>query len=252
MKHTGEQMKNNEPIENWYVEWANSLDSTGKDSTEAFHRLVNIETLANVLGVLRTSVTVGHLADAMKKWVFYGKEPERGFKHMSQEGVYPMSLIRMTHENIRILHALVGLMSETAELVEMFIGHVVDDVPFDMQNFNEESGDLMWYIALLARAANHSTLEPFMMSNYTKLVKRYPSGAWTQEDAINRDTVAEMKALDDGLAKADPIAKYPTLTSIVSQLSACMYEDRTRRESIETNEAFKALRAMASQEEQKW
>jgi len=62
-------------------------------------------------------------------------------------------------------------------------------------NAREEAGDLLWYLALIARALG-TDLETIARTNIEKLRTRYP-GKFTAEAALNRDLEAERKTLEE-------------------------------------------------------
>lgn len=261
------------PIDRIYVDWANTIDSTGKNSVPARQRLLGPSTLEHVYDNMDKIIQVGVEADLLKKWVFYGK-PVSQLDSVSPlaEGTTANAQILFDHHNmVRVYHAILGLITEAAELMEMFKLHVFEGLPFNWENLTEETGDVLWYVALLARASGHLTFDEFMASNKAKLTARYGS-EWSQDGALNRDTENEMKQLNAALPTPmtheqktliapdmysptesldEAKAKYPTLDSIVAQLSACNYEMKVGYGSIEDNTAFKALRAYAYEEFQK-
>ncbi len=52
----------------------------------------------------------------------------------------------------RLMHAMLGMDTEQAELDQMITGHLVFSEPFDTVNVLEEAGDQLWYIALAVDA----------------------------------------------------------------------------------------------------
>jgi Domain of unknown function (DUF1937)./MazG nucleotide pyrophosphohydrolase domain. len=145
-------------IAKWYVKWANNLDSAGKDSSLVQERLQNHATIMLLHATLGLASEIGELNEAVKKYLFYGKE-------------------------------------------------------LDRDNLLEEAGDLLWYMALLARWFGQENFDAIMQSNYNKLTTRYPDGVWTQDDALNRDKEGEMKALVQGSFKDQRDIPYIYLAS---------------------------------------
>ena len=193
------------PIDRIYVEWANTLDSAGQDSGPARERL-DIITLAILFDNMRKVIDVGDVTDSIKKWIFYGKESEAGtsMAFLTDESVRNADAALADHNTIRILHAILGITGEAAEMMKMLLAHVFEGKPLDFENLIEEGGDSLWYHALLARANNFATLDEFMLANKAKLTARYGT-TWSQDAAINRDTQNEMaqmnKSLGDGFEK---------------------------------------------------
>lgn len=188
-------------INQTYVEWANTLDSTGKDSTGAIERLQGDEGMMSFLhNCLSKADTLANDMDVFKKWVFYGKAPktEQSTDWLSETELRLCRGQIRDHNTIRIIHAIAGLITEIGELAiplqkHLFKGHVID-----FQNMIEEIGDLFWYMALLARANGFGNFVPFMLSNKAKLTKRYRDN-WSQDAALNRDVAGEMRALITGV-----------------------------------------------------
>ena len=184
-----------------YVPWANSLDSAGTDSGPAAARIVNEGTLGLIHDNMQAIISLGRRSDAIKKWVYYGKDSEYttgGFRGIRPEERTCAIAILTQHNDIRIYHALLGLFSEIGELFEMYFEYVFRGGTMDWENYTEEVGDLFWYMALLAKAINYPNFLPFLLSNRAKLVRRY-GDAWSQDAAINRDHGAEMKSLQEAI-----------------------------------------------------
>lgn len=93
-----------------------------------------------------------------------------------------------------LLHAMLGITSESGEVADQFKRHLIYGKELDRINLMEEIGDLFWYCAILA---NHIDM-PFatiMERNIAKLRARYPD-KFTKDSAINRDLVKERKILE--------------------------------------------------------
>jgi NTP pyrophosphatase (non-canonical NTP hydrolase) len=191
------------PIDRVYVEWANTLDSAGRDSTGARERLADPRTIEIIERTINDIVKAGVEADLIKKWVFYNKTIDSDTSNVP-EGMLADWMVNQArdnfdnHETVRIFHAILGMVTEAAELMEMLRDHIFSGMPIDMQNLIEETGDSLWYHALIAKACGFATFDEFMASNKAKLTKRYGT-TWNQEGALNRDTAAEMEALEGGL-----------------------------------------------------
>ena len=96
----------------------------------------------------------------------------------------------------RLEHAVMGIVTEAGELMDQIkhtkiYGHKLDKV-----NMKEEAGDVMWYLALLARELN-SSFEEMWERNIRKLEKRYPK-KFTSERAKreNRELSKEREELE--------------------------------------------------------
>jgi len=188
-------------INDFYVEWAASLDSAGQDSTEAQARASNPVTLQSLLFQLRAFINRGQQIGALKKFIFYGKTIDSDDydygNPISAEAMNQIASRIEDHEVIRYLHLVLGLIDEAEELVEPLFNYLLSGVPIDPNNVREELGDTMWYIgANGAKWLGDETLKPILEANYRKLTTRYPEGAWTQDRAINRDLDREKAALE--------------------------------------------------------
>lgn len=97
----------------------------------------------------------------------------------------------------RMMHAMLGLMSELGELADALKKHLIYGKPLDMVNLVEELGDKDWYRALFADAIGVG-IEKSWEINIAKLRARYPE-RFTQEQALNRDLAAERRVLNEGV-----------------------------------------------------
>lgn len=95
---------------------------------------------------------------------------------------------------INDLHAICGIVTEGAELMDAYKKQVFYGKPMDETNIKEEIGDVLWYVALLCR--NHGiTIEDAMDTNIRKLKKRYGE-KFTEHAALNRDLKGEYATLE--------------------------------------------------------
>jgi NTP pyrophosphatase (non-canonical NTP hydrolase) len=93
----------------------------------------------------------------------------------------------------RMLHAALGVCTESGELQDMLKKHLIYGKDFDPINVIEECGDVLWYLALALDATGFS-LQDCMERNIAKLRKRFPD-RFTSEKALVRDLDAERAAL---------------------------------------------------------
>ncbi len=94
----------------------------------------------------------------------------------------------------RIEHAVMGLVTESAECMDAIKKAKIYGKELDTVNLIEEAGDLMWYLAILADALGVS-FEEVWKKNIAKLSARYPE-KYTDDAAINRNTDAERALLE--------------------------------------------------------
>lgn len=72
-----------------------------------------------------------------------------------------------------VIHCAMKLSSESGELNDALVKHVVYGQPLDSINIGEECGDLLWYIARILDHCGY-TMEECMLANIEKLKIRYP------------------------------------------------------------------------------
>jgi NTP pyrophosphatase (non-canonical NTP hydrolase) len=100
---------------------------------------------------------------------------------------------------VRLLHAAMGLVTESAKFLDMLKKHIFYGKPIDKANAVEEVGDALWY----QRIACHELEVRFLKvleTNQAKLRKRFPE-KFTSDKAINRDTDAERKILEQKVSE---------------------------------------------------
>lgn len=95
---------------------------------------------------------------------------------------------------LRLLHAVMGIVDEAGELNKALKDHLFYGKNLDLDNLLEESGDLFWFLALMADVLGHKNFNRALQANIRKLRARYPE-KFTETAAVNRDTKAEATAL---------------------------------------------------------
>lgn len=115
------------------------------------------------------------------------------------ERKFPDGLVLNT-EQAELLHAAMGLVTESGELMDALKKNIIYGKDIDVANVNEELGDLYWYIAIVHRYLIDKGILPTdtLNTNIEKLRKRYPEG-FTSFDALNRDLVSERNILDNAI-----------------------------------------------------
>ena len=98
--------------------------------------------------------------------------------------------------DMALLHGAMGVSTESGELLDTLKKHIFYGKDLDVPNIKEEVGDVLWYLTIIARSCGF-TIEDAMEANVRKLKVRYPE-KFTTENALNRDTVKEMQAVDGG------------------------------------------------------
>lgn len=131
--------------------------------------------------------------DQYKKLKYYGRE----LKPELAKEEHQMSLQQFERSGDgqeKLLHATVGLCTESGELLEAIYKSKWNGEPFDVVNCKEEIGDLFWYMAIIFRELNFD-LNDVLQVNNDKLAKRYGE-KFTEQAANNRDLKAEREVLE--------------------------------------------------------
>ena len=92
-----------------------------------------------------------------------------------------------------IEHCAYGLVTESAEIMDMLKKHKFYGRDFNMVNLKEEIGDLLYYVHILCDEIGYS-VEQARTDNIWKLLKRYPNKF---EDVINRDVNNELNHISN-------------------------------------------------------
>jgi NTP pyrophosphatase (non-canonical NTP hydrolase) len=94
-----------------------------------------------------------------------------------------------------LIHAAMGVATESGELMDAVKRHLYYGKVIDKVNIKEEVGDILWYLAKIARDQGFSFDEAMEM-NIAKLQRRFPN-AFTNDEALNRNLDKERKAMED-------------------------------------------------------
>ncbi len=97
---------------------------------------------------------------------------------------------------IRALHAAIGLVTEAGELLDAFKKHIFYGRILDWINIGEETGDLFWYLAILADVMGEENFYRLMSINITKLHARY-GDKFSDHAALNRNLNVERTILEE-------------------------------------------------------
>ena len=154
---------------------------------------------------LKTFIASGNILDCFKKNVFYGKDTQNEmYKWTRAIQYYQYQIQRIDSEptiDPRVFHALIGIATEAAELMEALDKTLSDNEDMDYVNVLEEFGDINWYEAIGVDAISSHLdggrdFESVLTVNIDKLKKRFPE-KFTNEEAINRNLEEERKILED-------------------------------------------------------
>lgn len=94
----------------------------------------------------------------------------------------------------RLLHAALGMQTESAEFSDQLKKHVFYGKPLDVTNLKEEIGDLLWYISI-AMDVLDTDFSKEQNRVINKLKTRYPD-KFSQEAALTRNLEQERKVLE--------------------------------------------------------
>lgn len=94
----------------------------------------------------------------------------------------------------RLLHAAMGCVTESGELLDQMKKHLVYGKPLDETNFKEELGDILWYIQLACNVLGTS-FSQLMLQNAAKLKVRF-GDRFDFDKVLNRDLDAERAVLE--------------------------------------------------------
>lgn len=181
-------------------------DATSTESlVESFK--VNKELL---VAALNAFVAAGTILDQIKRQAYYGTSLDTSkldaafdsldtevatYEGLSRNGYVSIGCLDRNEfkQNPRLIHGLIGCMTEAAELGEAMLEYITTGT-LDAVNIQEEMFDTLWYQAVL-----HDTMgisfDQTCERGINKLKKRFPD-KFTQSAAVNRDLEAERDILE--------------------------------------------------------
>lgn len=128
-------------------------------------------------------------ADRLKASLVYGaKNKEFGYS------AFPDMPRPLKPYELEMLHAILGIISEGGELLEMFMDRVSTGRCVDRVNGVEEAGDVQWFLQLLLKSLR-STQEEAMHMNIEKLHKRFGE-KYSDLAGLVRDQESERELLE--------------------------------------------------------
>lgn len=161
--------------------------------------------------ITQSLIAIGNLLDMIKKNAFYGKEIDplkfQQFVAIATNNVNNLNDIaaglqtqdvfntnlEILDVNSRMFHAIVGMATESVELVEALV-KAINGEDIDGVNIKEELGDFNWYEAIAIDTLEVS-FEEVLNTVIAKLKARYPD-KFTATAAIERDLATERKILE--------------------------------------------------------
>jgi NTP pyrophosphatase (non-canonical NTP hydrolase) len=95
------------------------------------------------------------------------------------------------------LHMVLGMVTESAEIADVYKKNIGYGKPLDVTNIKEELGDQLWYIVNMC-TINGWLIEEIMDANIAKLKARYGE-KFSEGAAIERDLEKEREVLETTL-----------------------------------------------------
>ena len=172
-----------------FVQKALRTESYPHDSTGQLVQGSTLNCLAENL------MDIGAAADAVKKGIFYKGRIAHDVEHHVRQMPRRARVQLVCPPNERLVHAALGIITEGIEILEEVVNAARLGRQVDLANLQEEGGDVLWYVALLADATGAGSLENLEELVIAKLAKRYPE-KFTEEAALNRDLAAERQVIE--------------------------------------------------------
>lgn len=206
-------------------------------------KALDINFLADVIKYLNAAAQI----DRWKSRLFYGKD-----KIVIENAVSPHIGASWSLNNIanpQMIHAILGIATEGAELMEDLVKMAGSLTYFSedglytypeeySDNMSREQGDVDWYQELLAKVLNEP-IEESRRKNIERLQKRYPD-KFSEQDAIERKDEKH-----DQLAARPSKQSSPDLSSLASKILRLTPLEITKMETAMGVQAYEALLADA-------
>ena len=146
---------------------------------------------------INAAINAANAVDQIKKTLFYGRENHLNAPQDGQPAISKLPLMLGDTESeaaTNIIHAILGIFTEAGEMLEALREAIDLGKPIDWVNAKEETGDLFWYIAILANECNF-TFDEAKRTNIAKLRARF-SDKFKEADANNRFLTVERAILE--------------------------------------------------------
>ena len=137
-----------------------------------------------LIETLQTIVQACDTLDGIKKSIYYADDSK-----LAQQ--LEKDIIQI---DSRILHGIIGITTESGELVQALLANLVDDKKLDIVNIHEEMHDISWYMAILHDVLKLSWMQG-LINNIQKLRKRFPL-KFTNINAKERNLLQERVELE--------------------------------------------------------
>lgn len=164
------------------AEYQSAALRTESQDFEAIKRRLSKPLVWLLLHTLRQFLSASNDLDKIKKHLFYGKALEGELLSVpitEDDTTFPKgsytaaNLLKHNVLNLRKLHAVLGVASESGELAEMVLDLLTLGTYYDDLTWIKEWGDVVWYAAEGASSVS-SDLDTVFAENIKKLKVRYP------------------------------------------------------------------------------
>ncbi|AFV81315.1 MazG-like pyrophosphatase [Vibrio phage vB_VpaS_MAR10] len=149
---------------------------------------------ATIINCMKEFIISGNVLDGYKKSTFYGRERPVVDLAEKLEIADIADWRRLERKEQALFHAVIGMATESTELVEQMFAYMFQGKELDTTNLYEEVGDNLFYVSVLLKYLGVS-YEQTMYDNHGKRMKRFKGGLYSSEAAINRDVEAELQEL---------------------------------------------------------
>lgn len=171
---------------------------------------------ALIFSILNVAFFAGEIADLLKKNVAYGRDIDQGkFEHAANALIENLTIAFESLQdpeepsqeaieardrlNSRLLHGILGKVTEDAELVEALLKVGFDGEQLDIVNLKEELGDGRWYDAIiyntLEELGDEANEEKVQAAIIAKLKVRY-ADKFSSAEANERNLADERAVLE--------------------------------------------------------
>lgn len=164
---------------------------------------------AQLIQALELVAIAGEILDQVKRKIFYGEEgeykPEKlnaaadrlaqidAFSFTADEFVNQIEAPALVDPNTRVVHGIVGNITEAAEQGEALLEYLRTG-KFDVVNLMEEKADVDWYQAILADALHFNTTSAYQFL-VAKLSARY-GDKFSDVSAVVRNLGSEREVME--------------------------------------------------------
>lgn len=171
--------------------------------TESIPSDISID-INNLTAILQIIEIASNMLDKYKKQMFYKREMS---ENIINNGLNEINRIVWNHQAdtesltisdqkvIRMLHSMVGTITETGGEIAPLITQLIQTGDTDIVNLKEEYGDVVWYIDRGLDAVGQ-TIDQCLDVNIEKLSARYPNGFFENIRANVRDLEVERTILE--------------------------------------------------------